>query len=90
MQESEKIVQFKEAIGEVLKEFRIVNSCVSLNKIANEYDMDKGSLSKIERGFYNVQIMTAWKLCESYGMTFSDFAIRLEEKLGKDFKFIDE
>ena len=29
MQESEKIVQFKEAIGEVLKEFRIANSCVS-------------------------------------------------------------
>ena len=90
MQENEKSLQFKIAIGEVFKELRISNSCTSLNKIANEYDFDKGSLSKIERGFYNVQMLTAWKLCESYGIKFSDFAKKLEEKLGTDFKFIDE
>lgn len=90
MQENEKSLQFKKALGEVFKELRTSNSCTSLNKIANEYDFDKGSLSKIERGFYNVQLLTAWKLCESYDVKFSDFAKRLEEKLGADFKLIDE
>lgn len=90
MQEKDKCIKFKKTLGEVLKELRASSSSNSLNKIANEYDFDKGSLSKIERGFYNVQIITTWKLCESYGVKFSDFAKKLEEKLGEDFKLIDE
>lgn len=90
MQDYDKTEKFKEAVGEVFKELRCSSANVSLNKIANEYEFDKGSLSKIERGYYNIQIMTAWKLCETYNIPFSEFAKRLEAKLGKNFKIIEE
>lgn len=88
--QDEKVLKFKQALGEVLKEIRKNNSNCSLNKVANEYDIDKGSLSKIERGFYNVQLITAWRLAEAYNIKFSEFSKKLEEKLGEEFKFIDE
>lgn len=34
--------------------------------------------------------MTAWRISEALGISFVDFAKMLEEKLGDDFKFIDE
>lgn len=46
-----------------------------------------GNLSKIERGIYGIQLLTAWKLCEALEIKFSDFAKTLEEKLGEDFNF---
>lgn len=90
MQEIDKSIKFKKALGEVLKEIREQNLNISLNKVANEYDFDKGTLSKIERGYYNIQLITAWKLVEVYDIKFSHFAKRLEDKLGEDFSFIDE
>ena len=86
---SNKIARFKVAIGEVFSELRNANSDISLNKLALEYDIDKGSLSKIERGIYDCRLSTAWKLAQANGVSFSDFAKLLEEKLGKDFTFID-
>jgi len=89
MQDSNKIAKFKSAIGEVFSELRVASGDVSLNKLALEYDIDKGSLSKLERGVYDCRLSTAWKLSQANGINFSDFAKMLEEKLGKDFTFID-
>jgi len=89
MQDSNKIAKFKSAIGEVFSELRVASGDVSLNKLALEYDIDKGSLSKLERGVYDCRLSTAWKLSQANGISFSDFAKMLEEKLGKDFTFID-
>ncbi|MBE7708510.1 MAG: helix-turn-helix transcriptional regulator [Cyanobacteria bacterium SIG27] len=86
---SDKIAKFKMAIGEVFSNLRITNGDISLNKLALEYEIDKGSLSKLERGVYDCRLSTAWKLAQANGIKFSDFAKLLEEKLGKDFTFID-
>ena len=59
MQENLKIAIFKTAIGEVFSELRITSNNVSLNKLALEYDIDKGSLSKLERGIYDCRLSTA-------------------------------
>ncbi|MDE6138480.1 MAG: helix-turn-helix domain-containing protein [Candidatus Gastranaerophilales bacterium] len=85
-----KLELFKHAVGEVLKELRQADVGVSMSKRAREYEFDKGSLSKIERGVYDCRLSTIWVLCEINSVSFPEFASRLEEKLGTDFKFMDE
>lgn len=85
-----KNLKFKLAVGEIVRQEREKNTGKSLNTFANEYEFDRGNLSKIERGIYGIQLLTDWKLCEALEIKFSDFAKTLEEKLGEDFKFFDE
>ena len=77
-------------MGEVFREMRCSGDGTSLTKLAYEYEIDKGSLSKLERGLYDCRVSTAWRLSEANGIKFSEFARRLEEKLGDNFKFMDE
>lgn len=90
MQQENKIVQFYKAVGSVFKEIRENKSGISISRFAREYDIDRGNLSKIERGKLSCRILTAWKISEAAGIKFSDFAKLLEEKLGEDFKIFDE
>ncbi len=87
---SEKVLLIKNKIGKIFRELRKKEGCISLNKLALEYDIDKGSLSKVERGIYDCRISTALKICEANGIKFSDFAKLLENELGEKFKFIDD
>ena len=70
-----KNFKFKLAVGEIVRQEREKNTGKSLNTFANEYEFDRGNLSKIERGIYGIQLLTAWKLCEALGIKFSDFAM---------------
>ena len=88
-QADEKILLFNKTVGKLLKELRNNNSKTTINKFAREYDMDRGNLSKLERGIINCRLINAWKLSEALGIKFSEFAKKLEEKLGKDFTLID-
>lgn len=88
MQE-DKILEFKKAVGEVIQDIRKNKKDLSINKLALEFDFNKSNLSKIERGIYGIQLITAWRLSEALGIKFSEFAKLLESKLGKDFTFID-
>ena len=90
MQQYYKEEIFKKAVGEVLREARNSVAGLSINKFAAEYDFDKGNISKTEKGFYNIYLITAWKLSEALGISFVEFASRLQAKLGDNFKFIDE
>ena len=90
MQQGKTIKYFKKKIGESLKEIRLNKYQGSINKIANEYDIDKGNLSKLERGFVGCTILTAWKICEASGIKFSEFAKILEHKLGEKFKLTED
>lgn len=88
--QDKKVETFKIAVGEVIKELRKTRTNLSINKLALEYDFDKGNLSKTERGLYSIQLITAWKISEALGIKFSDFAKLLEEKLENNFSLIDE
>ncbi len=87
MQEN-KLFKFRSAVGKTIKKMRLEKD-YSINKMAFEYDFDKGNLSKTERGIYSIHLVTAWKICEALGIKFSDFAKRLEEELGDDFNLTD-
>lgn len=90
MQQENKILKFHKAVGSVFKEMRKHKSDISISRFAREYDIDRGNLSKIERGELGCRILTAWKIAEAAGVRFSDFARRLEAKLGDDFKIFDD
>lgn len=90
MQHNEKLTRFKEMTGKTIKDIRLNNYNGSINKIAFEYDIDKGNLSKIERGLIGCTLITAWKICEASGVSFSAFAKKLEKNLGEKFKLMDE
>lgn len=90
MQDDKKFLQFKQAVGCVIQKIRKSHSGLSINKLALEYDFDKGNISKTERGLCNIYLATAWKISEALGVKFSYFAKELEKELGEDFTLIDE
>lgn len=54
-----KNLKFKLAVGEIVRQEREKNTGKSLNTFAHEYEFDRGNLSKIERGIYGIQLLTA-------------------------------
>lgn len=90
MQQPDKNLQFMIAVGEVFKDIREEKTHHSINKFALEYDLDRGNLSRIEKGLLGCRLITAWKISEAAGISFVEFAQRLEKKLGKDFVLFDE
>ncbi len=88
--DNRKFLKFKKAVGKIIREYRTANTPLSLNKFAYEFDIDRGNLSKLERGEYSVRFVTIWVIAEALGIKFSEFAKKLEEELGEDFTLIDE
>lgn len=86
----EKTLQLRKIIGEVITSLRKSKTNLTCNKMEDEYDFSKGSLFRIENAQVDVKIITLWKISESLGLKFSEFSKIVEEKLGKDFKLIDE
>lgn len=91
MQEkSENTLYLAKVLGELIRELRVKNAgYVSRNQFAAEYDLDDSNLSKIERGIIEAKFVTVYKIAQSLNMSFSDFIIILENKLGKDFTLVD-
>ena len=88
--DEKKFSEFKKAVGKVIREYRESSSNNSLNKFAFEYDIDRGNLSKLERGKYSCRLVTIFFIIQALGIKFSDFAQKLEEELGIDFSLIEE
>lgn len=89
MQQKETRKQFNKVLGQLFRDIRKSNGNISISKFSHEYDFDRGNMSKLERGIICCNMFTAYKMCEAYNIDFSDFAVRLKEKLGKDFSTID-
>jgi len=88
--DDEKSLHLTHILGQTIKDLRKEYNNISLNKLANEYDLKKGTLSKIEKGNVNCKFINVWKIANALGFKFSDFVKILEEKLGEDFSLIDE
>ena len=85
-----KMLQLRKSLGVLLSDLRINNTGLSCNKMEEEYDFSRGSLNRIENGNVDCKFITFWKIAEALGMKPSEFVKLLEEKLGKNFKLIDE
>ena len=86
----EKTLHLRNRLGELIKNTRINTTKLSANKFSNEYDIGNGNMSRIENAKVDCKFITLWKIAEALGMKPSEFVKQLEDKLGKDFKLIDE
>lgn len=89
-QNDEKAIQFSKTVGELVKDLRLTNTGKSLNKLADEYDISRATLSKLENGIHHCKFLTIWQLSEALGIKCSELVKILEDKLGDDFSLIDE
>ncbi len=86
---TDKTLQIRKILAETCRELRS-NIGVSCNRIEDEYDFSKGALNRIENCIVDCKFITVWKISEAMGLKLSDFVKILEEKLGDDFKIIEE
>ena len=87
---TEKTLQFRKILGELVTKLRLTTTGLSGNKLANEYEIGNANISRIQNGEVDCKFITIWKIAESFDIKFSVFAKLLEEELGEDFKLIDE
>ncbi|MCD7780795.1 MAG: helix-turn-helix domain-containing protein [Candidatus Gastranaerophilales bacterium] len=85
-----KTLHFTKILGKTAQELRIAKTDKSLNKLEEEYDIPRGSLSRLEKGETDSQISTIWKFSEALNIKFSEFAKKLEENIEENFTFVDE
>lgn len=86
---NEKTLQLTKKLGELLKHLRTSKS-LSCTKLAYQFDIDKGNLSRIENGLIDCKFTTLWKISEALEIKLSDLIKILEKDLGKDFKIEEE
>ena len=89
-QVNDKKIIFNKTLGSLVKKVRNSNNMISISKLAREFDLDRGNLSKLEKGQNNCNVITLWKICEANRIKFSDFAKLLEKELGSNFKLINK
>lgn len=89
-QKNEKTLHLAAELGSLIKELRETKSSYSLDSFANSYGLSKGTLSLLENGKTNCKFVTIWTISEAIGMKCSDLIKILEDKLGDDFKLIDD
>lgn len=86
---SEKSLQLTKKLGQILKNQRISKG-LSCNRLAYEYDIDKGNLSRIENGVIDCKFTTLWKISEALDIKLADLIVILMDNLGENFKLDDD
>ena len=89
-QDSNKNLQLTKVLGELVREIRIKKTGLSCAKLADEYDLDRGNLNRVENGHNDPKISTFWKIAEALGLRFSELSKMHEDKLGENFTLTDE
>lgn len=86
---SKESLHLTKQLGELFKEIR-KEKYSSIQKFTDEYDIDRSNYSKIERALVDCKFSSFFKISQALGYKPSKLLHLLEEKLGKDFSFIDE
>lgn len=85
----EKSLHLIKILGEIITEVREKKG-ISVNKLANEYGLNDSNLGKIEKALIECKFVTLWRIAEALNLKLSELIKMIEDKLGEDFKLIDE
>lgn len=77
-----------QVIADVIKEQR-KSLLKSQRLFADEFEMQKSLLSRLENANNEPKIGSLWMISEAFGLKPSDFFKLVEQKLPKDFKILD-
>ena len=88
MNEKEKC--YCQMFGQALRELRIKETGKSTILLAYENDIPKSTLTRIERGENEAQLITLKKISEAFGWSMEELFKRIEENMPKDFKIFED
>lgn len=77
-------------LGQAIRRMRIEKTGKSTILFAYENDIPKSTLTRIERGENEPQIVTLKKLAEAFGLSMSEFFKEIEKDLPPNFKIFDD
>ena len=78
-----------ELLSETLREEREKQG-KSLRLLADEFDIQKSLISRLENGVNEPKLISLWTLCEALGVRPSELLRKIEEKLPADFSLIEK
>lgn len=84
-----KTLHLRKVLGTIIRDTRISKTKLSGNKLANEYDIGNGTLSRIETGNVDVKFITLWKVAESLDTKLSEIVKMIEDTLEDNFTLTD-
>ena len=79
-------IKLQQAIAEVIKE----NRTKSITKSSDEIGLGKSIWSDIENAKKDPQISTIWRISEGLNMKPHELVLKIEEKLGDNFSFLED
>ena len=88
MKEREKL--YCKLVGEAIRKIRIERTNKSSLLFAYENDIPKSTLSRIERGENEAQIVTLKKIAEGFGWTMAELFENIEMNMPGKFKIFEE
>ena len=77
-------------VGDAIRKIRVEKTGKSSLLFAYENDIPKSTLSRIERGENEAQIVTLKKIAEGFGWTMTELFQNIENSLPENFKIFDE
>lgn len=88
MKDKEK--QYCKMVGDAIRKIRVEKTGKSSLLFAYENDIPKSTLSRIERGENEAQIVTLKKIAEGFGWTMAELFQHIEQMLPDNFKIFEE
>lgn len=82
--------EYCKQVGKALRELRKEHTGKSLCMFAYENDVPRSTLSRIEIGENEPQLVNLKKIAEGFGWSMSELFSHIEEKMPKDFKIFDD
>ncbi|DAA86337.1 TPA: hypothetical protein CPT82_01825 [Candidatus Gastranaerophilales bacterium HUM_2] len=82
--------EYCKQVGKALRELRKEHTGKSLCMFAYENDVPRSTLSRIEIGENEPQLVTLKKIAEGFGWSMSELFTHIEDKMPKDFKIFDD
>ena len=85
---SKKAQIIYKALGEVIKEEREKQN-KSQRILADEYDIQKSLISRLENGINEPKLISLWTVCNALDITVYDLLAKVYKKLPENFTLID-
>ena len=86
---SQKAKIYIETLGKIIKEERLKQN-KSQRLLADEFDIQKSMLSRIESAVNEPKLISLLTICEALDMKFSDLILKVEKEIPKDFTLIEK
>ena len=82
--------EYCKMFGTALRSLRIEYTKKSLWMFAYENDVPRSTLSRIEMGTNEAQLVTLKKIAEGFGWSLAELFSEIEKRIPQDFKIFDD